>query len=211
MTVCVCRAYRSKLQATSTDLFFSELETSKGGSDIIDCLRKGLWRGVGEPPLRGLYNVLASSSIGHHQFREEASTRSARIFGPAVSTSELPNEAVVSFSPQLRRVVGQISNNSQSAPRSGNAATLPTLQIESRHAASATPPAFRRRKHDHERQLARPCISRLDWSCSMTRDFRWTLSTIAHLPAAACTISAPGSESPPGRGGGAEHRVGRVL
>ena len=45
----------------------------------------------------------------------------------------------------------------------------------------------------------------------MTRDFRWTLSTIAHLPAAACTISAPGSESPPGRGGGAEHRVGRVL
>jgi hypothetical protein len=27
----------------------------------------------------------------------------------------------------------------------------------------------------------------------------------------ACTISAPGSESPPGRGGGAEHRVGRVL
>jgi hypothetical protein len=31
------------------------------------------------------------------------------------------------------------------------------------------------------------------------------------LPAAACTISAPGSESPPGRGGGAEHRDGRVL
>ena len=45
----------------------------------------------------------------------------------------------------------------------------------------------------------------------MTRDFRWTLSTIAHLPAAACTVSAPGSESPPGRGGGAEHRDGRVL
>ena len=37
------------------------------------------------------------------------------------------------------------------------------------------------------------------------------VSSIAHLPAAACTISAPGSESPPGRGGGAEHRVGRVL
>jgi hypothetical protein len=45
----------------------------------------------------------------------------------------------------------------------------------------------------------------------MTRDFSWTVSSIAHLPAAACTISAPGSESPPGRGGGAEHRVGRVL
>ena len=39
---------------------------------------KGLWRGVGERPLRGLYNGPASSSIGHHQFREEASTRSAR-------------------------------------------------------------------------------------------------------------------------------------
>ena len=64
-------------------------------SDIV-CI-KGLWRGVGEPPLRGLYNVLASSSIGHHQFREEASTRSARIFGPAVSTSDLPNEAQAVF------------------------------------------------------------------------------------------------------------------
>ena len=32
------RAYRSKLQATSTDFCSSGLETSKGGSDIIDCL-----------------------------------------------------------------------------------------------------------------------------------------------------------------------------
>ena len=31
---------RVVVQATSTDLFFSELETSKGGSDIIDCLRR---------------------------------------------------------------------------------------------------------------------------------------------------------------------------
>ena len=50
------------------------------------------------------------------------------------------------------------SNNSRSAPRSGNAATLPTLQMESRHAASATPPAFRHRKHDQERQPARPSM-----------------------------------------------------
>ena len=68
---------------------------------------KGLWRGVGEPPLRGLYNVLASSSIGHHQFREEASTRSARIFGPAVSTSDLPNEAVFSSRPSSAASLGQ--------------------------------------------------------------------------------------------------------
>jgi hypothetical protein len=65
----------------------------------------------------------------------------------------------------------------------------------------------------HGSRAARQVVaaSRLDWSCSMTRDFRWTLPTIAHLPAAACTVSAPGSESPPGRGGGAEHRDGRVL
>ena len=69
--------------------------------------RKGLWRGVGEPPLRGLYNVLASSSIGHHQFREEASTRSARIFGPAVSTSELPNEAVFPSRPSSAASLGK--------------------------------------------------------------------------------------------------------
>jgi len=68
---------------------------------------KGLWRGVGEPPLRGLYNVLASSSIGHHQFREEASTRSARIFVAAVSTSELPNEAVFPSRPSSAASLGK--------------------------------------------------------------------------------------------------------
>ena len=35
---CAVRTYRTKLQATSTDLFFGAVETSKGGSDIIDCL-----------------------------------------------------------------------------------------------------------------------------------------------------------------------------
>ena len=120
---------------------------------------KGLWRGVGEPPLRGLYNGPASSSIGHHQFREEASTRSARIFGPAVEHKRLTKRS--SFFPlaQLAIALAAFSNNSRSAPRSGNAATLPTLQMESRHAASATPPAVRHRKHDqgtahHER----PCM-----------------------------------------------------
>ena len=50
-----------------------------GGADHrLQGLDKGLWRGVGERHLRGLYNGPASSSIGHHQFREEASTRSAR-------------------------------------------------------------------------------------------------------------------------------------
>ena len=72
---------------------------------------KGLWRGVGERPLRGLYSVLASSSIGHHQFREEASTRSARIFGPAVSTSDLPNQAVFFLSPERAASLAAFSNN----------------------------------------------------------------------------------------------------
>jgi len=37
------------------------------------------------------------------------------------------------------------------------------------------------------------------------------VSTIAHLPAAACTTSAPGSKSPLGRGGGATHHALGVL
>ena len=36
----------------------------------------------------------------------------------------------------------------------------------------------------------------------MTGDFRRIVWTIAHLPASACTTSAPGSKSPLGRGGG---------
>ena len=62
------------------------------------------------------------------------------------------------------------SNNSPRAPRSGNAATLPTLQMESRHAASATPPAFWRRKHDQERQPARPCMAAV---CPAQPHARW--------------------------------------
>ena len=45
----------------------------------------------------------------------------------------------------------------------------------------------------------------------MTGDFRRIVSTIAHLPAAACTTSAPGSKSPLGRGGGAAQRALGVL
>ena len=37
---------------------------------------------------------------------------------------------------------------------------------------------------------------------NMTGDFRRIVWTIAHLPASACTTSAPGSKSPLGRGGG---------
>ena len=130
-----------------------------GGADHrLQGLDKGLWRGVGERHLRGLYNGPASSSIGHHQFREEASTRSARIFGPAVEHKRLTKRSIFFLLAQLAIALAAFSNNSRSAPRSGNAATLPTLQMESRHAASATPPAFWRRKHDHERQPARPCM-----------------------------------------------------
>ena len=68
--------------------------------EVVILLGKGLWRGVGEPPLRGLYNVHASSSIAHHQFREEASTRSARIFVAAVSTRP-PSKRSRWFSPSL--------------------------------------------------------------------------------------------------------------
>ena len=45
----------------------------------------------------------------------------------------------------------------------------------------------------------------------MTGDFRRIVWTIAHLPASACTTSAPGSKSPLGRGGGAAQRALGVL
>jgi hypothetical protein len=89
--------FPSQLGSTLVTATLCAFDLSFVHTRVVQC--KGLWRGVGEPPLRGLYNVLASSSIGHHQFREEASTRSARIFGPAVSTSDLPNEAVFSSRP----------------------------------------------------------------------------------------------------------------
>ena len=45
----------------------------------------------------------------------------------------------------------------------------------------------------------------------MTRDFRRIVSSIAHLPAAACTTWAPGSKPPLGRGGEVGQRALRVL
>jgi hypothetical protein len=54
----------------------------------------------------------------------------------------------------------QHSKISARAPRSGNAATLPTLQLASRQAGCATRPAFRHRKQAHERSArARLCHS----------------------------------------------------
>jgi hypothetical protein len=61
------------------------------------CPRKGLWRGVGERPLRGLYSVLASSSIGHHQFREKRSARLRDKFGPAVEHKRLTKRSSFFF------------------------------------------------------------------------------------------------------------------
>ena len=45
----------------------------------------------------------------------------------------------------------------------------------------------------------------------MTCDFRWIVSSVAHLPAAACTTWAPGSKPPLGRGGEVGQRALRVL
>ena len=46
LTVCVCRAYRTRLQATSTDLFFGAGDKqgrpryASNGPEVIDCLRQ---------------------------------------------------------------------------------------------------------------------------------------------------------------------------
>ena len=59
---------------------------------------KGLWRGVGEPPLRGLYDALASSSIGHQSliisFVKKPPPDPREYLVQPFSTSDLPNEAV---------------------------------------------------------------------------------------------------------------------
>ena len=65
---------------------------------------KGLWRGVGEPPLRGLYHALASSSIGHQSliisFVKKPPPDPREYLVQPLSTSDLPNEAVF-FHPEL--------------------------------------------------------------------------------------------------------------
>eukprot|EP00964_Phaeocystis_antarctica_P109513 scaffold73966_cov25-Phaeocystis_antarctica.AAC.1 len=82
--------------------------------------------------------------------------QTARIFGPAVE-HEGTCQTKQCMHPELRREQDpQLSNNSRSVPRSGNAATLPTLQMESRHAASARLPGFRHRKYAHGPQRSRP-------------------------------------------------------
>jgi len=62
--------------------------------------RKGLWRGVGEPALRGLYNALASSSLRHHQFREKRSARLRDKFATAVEHKRLAKRSSF-FHPEL--------------------------------------------------------------------------------------------------------------
>ena len=120
---------------------------------------KGLWRGVGEPALRGLYNALASSSLRHHLFREKRSARLREYLGQIFSRSSTKGLAKRSsfFSPGAFFQQGpQLSNKSRSAPRSGKAATLPTLQMESRHAASARLTGFRHRWTARQAQQVRP-------------------------------------------------------
>ena len=69
--------------------------------------------------------------------------------------TQLPNEARFRVARFFVASAEQHSKISPRAPRSGNAATLPTHQVESRHVGCATPGAFRHRKHAHEAALAR--------------------------------------------------------
>ena len=72
--------------------------------------------------------------------------------------TQLPNEAHFRVARFFVASAEQHSKISPRAPRSGNAATLPTHQVGSRQAGCATPGAFRHRKHAHERRArARLC------------------------------------------------------
>ena len=91
----------------------------------------------------------------HYLFREEASTRSARIFGPAVEQKGLRKRS--SFFTRSFSLAGPATFKQFPRPRSGNAATLDTLQMESRHAASAHLSGFRRHRWTDQRaQQVRP-------------------------------------------------------
>ena len=92
----------------------------------------------------------------HYLFREEASTRSARIFGPAVEHQGTCQTKHFFERGAFSEQGPQLSNKSRSAPRSGKAATLPTLQMESRHAASARLTGFRHRWTARQAQQVRP-------------------------------------------------------
>ena len=78
-------------------------------------------------------------------------------------TTTRPHRVYVFASRDFLSIVAsadQHSKISARAPRSGNAATLPTLQLASRQAGCATRPAFRHRKQAHERSArARLCHS----------------------------------------------------
>ena len=72
--------------------------------------------------------------------------------------TQLPNEARFRVARFFVASAEQHSKISPRAPRSGNAATLPTHQVGSTQAGCATPGAFRHRKHAHERRArARLC------------------------------------------------------
>ena len=74
--------------------------------------------------------------------------------------TQLPNEVRFRVARFSVASADQHSKISARAPRSGNAATLPTLQLASRQAGCATRPAFRHRKQAHERSArARLCHS----------------------------------------------------
>ena len=86
--------------------------------------------------------------------------------------TQLPNEARFRVARFFVASAEQHSKISPRAPRSGNAATLPTHQVGSRQAGCATPGAFRHRKHAHERRArARLCqfIRRLALPACMKR------------------------------------------
>ena len=108
---------------------------------------------MGDSSLRGKYHVRKPL-----KFR---TSRKIRFFlcGPHGRT-QLPNEVRFRVARFFVASADQHSKISARAPRSGNAATLPTLQLASRQAGCATRPAFRHRKQVHERSArARLCHS----------------------------------------------------
>ena len=111
---------------------------------------------MGERALRGLYHVLASSLLVIICFVKKAPPDPREYFQP-LSTKGLAKRSSFFFT---RSFCAAGTRNFQTiqrrAPRSGKAATLPTLQMESRHAASARLSGFRHRWAAQRAQQVRP-------------------------------------------------------
>jgi hypothetical protein len=108
--------------------------------------------------------------------------------------TQLPKKHVFRVARFLSRPLTNIQRSLARAPRSRNAATLPTHQVVSRHAGCATPGAFRHRKHAHERR-ARARLCQLIKTLGDTLARREVVLSCPCAPGAGAAVASMGWQS----------------